>query len=171
MKTNLYWTFILFVLLVICKEKGGEECDTRIFHVTATAYNSLEYQTSANPNITAFGDSLKPGMRYIAVSRDLLDSGLVHNTKVKLEGFEHAFIVKDKMNKRWSKRIDIYMGVDVKKAKTWGKKEDKHYVLSTIDSVLTVAVGFQIDILFVFANLSLSCFTKQKTPMRSMLIV
>ena len=27
------------------------------------------------------------------------------------------------MNKRWKKRIDIYMGTDVKKAKEWGKKK------------------------------------------------
>ncbi|BAO77299.1 hypothetical protein WPG_3069 [Winogradskyella sp. PG-2] len=98
-------------------------CYNKIFQVTATAYNSLAYQTSSNPHITAFGDSLKPGMRYIAVSRDLLDSGLVHNTKVKLDGFDSLYIVKDKMNRRWRKRIDIYMGIDVKKAKQWGKRK------------------------------------------------
>ena len=27
------------------------------------------------------------------------------------------------MNKRWNNRIDIYMGVDVKAAKKWGKKK------------------------------------------------
>jgi len=91
--------------------------------VTSTAYNSLAYQTGSNPSITAFGDSLKPGLRYIAVSRDLLDSGLVHNTEVKIEGFDSLFTVKDKMNRRWRKRIDIYMGVDVKKARKWGKKK------------------------------------------------
>ncbi|MBV7268291.1 3D domain-containing protein [Winogradskyella sp. WHY3] len=90
--------------------------------MTATAYNSLAYQTSSNPNITAFGDSLKPGLRYIAVSRDLLDSGLVHNAKVKIQGFDSLFTVKDKMNRRWRKRIDIYMGINVKKAKKWGKR-------------------------------------------------
>ena len=26
------------------------------------------------------------------------------------------------MNKRWEKKIDIYMGTDVKKAREWGKK-------------------------------------------------
>jgi len=113
----------MLVLLITCKNRAGEECNTKTIQVTATAYNSLEYQTSSNPNITAFGDSLKPGLRYIAVSRDLLDLGLVHNTKVKLEGFNGLFIVKDKMNMRWTKRIDIYMGSDVKKAKNWGKKK------------------------------------------------
>ncbi|WP_241697196.1 3D domain-containing protein [Winogradskyella eckloniae] len=91
--------------------------------VTATAYNSLAYQTNSNPSITAFGDSLKPGLRYIAVSRDLLDSGLVHNTKVKIKGFDSLYTVKDKMHRRWRNRIDIYMGNDIEKAKKWGKKK------------------------------------------------
>lgn len=105
--------------------------------VTATAYNSLVYQTSSNPHITAFGDSLKLGLRYIAVSRDLIDSGLVHNTKVKIEGFDSLFIVKDKMNKRWRKRIDIYMGTDVKMAKKWGKKKvNITYCSNPIDSLV-----------------------------------
>lgn len=90
--------------------------------VTATAYNSLAYQTNSNPSITAFGDSIKPGLKYIAVSRDLLMLGLKHNTPVKIEGFEGIYLVKDKMNKRWKNRIDIYMGVDVKAAKQWGKR-------------------------------------------------
>ncbi|WP_045474136.1 3D domain-containing protein [Winogradskyella sp. PG-2] len=116
---------ILFIAILIfsCKKEVEKVCYNKIFQVTATAYNSLAYQTSSNPHITAFGDSLKPGMRYIAVSRDLLDSGLVHNTKVKLDGFDSLYIVKDKMNRRWRKRIDIYMGIDVKKAKQWGKRK------------------------------------------------
>lgn len=118
---------VVYIMLVIttlsCKKENEINCTKKSFQVTATAYNSLAYQTNSNPHITAFGDSLKPGLKYIAVSRDLLDSGLVHNTKVKIEGFDSLFTVKDKMNKRWRKRIDIYMGIDVKKAKKWGKKK------------------------------------------------
>jgi 3D (Asp-Asp-Asp) domain-containing protein len=91
-------------------------------NVTANAYNSLSYLTNSNPHITAFGDSLKPGLKYIAVSRDLLKLGLKHNTPVKIEGLEGVYLVKDKMNRRWKKRIDVYMGVDVKAAKQWGRK-------------------------------------------------
>lgn len=91
--------------------------------VTATAYNSLEYQTNDNPHITAFGDSLKPGLKYIAVSRDLLALGLTHNTPVKIEGLEGIYLVKDKMHYRWKNKIDIYMGTDVKAAKHWGRKK------------------------------------------------
>jgi 3D (Asp-Asp-Asp) domain-containing protein len=119
---NIAIVLVSFVF-INCNGQFGERCVSKSFAVTATAYNSLENQTNSNPHITAFGDSLKPGLHYIAVSRDLLDSGLVHNTKVKIEGFDRLFTVKDKMNKRWRKRIDIYMGIDVKKAKQWGKKE------------------------------------------------
>tara|TARA_R110002051_G_scaffold51268_4_gene98396 strand:+ start:58674 stop:58898 length:225 start_codon:yes stop_codon:yes gene_type:complete len=72
----------------------------------------------------------------LRVSRDLLDSGLVHNTKVKLQGFDSLFIVKDKINKRWLRRIDIYMGVNVKKARKWGKQIMLiNYCLSVKDSI------------------------------------
>ena len=91
--------------------------------VTATAYNSLEYQTNSNPKVTAFGDSLKPGLKCIAVSRDLLRRGLKHNTPVKIEGFNGIYLVKDKMHSKWENCIDIYMGVDVKAAKKWGRRK------------------------------------------------
>ena len=117
------YLLLFLVFFVCCENEVEKKCVFNSFEVTATAYNSLAYQTNSTPNITAFGDSLKPGLRYIAVSRDLLDSGLVHNTVVKIEGFDSLFLVKDKMNRRWRKRIDIYMGVDVKKAKDWGKRK------------------------------------------------
>ena len=127
--------FILFAFFYSCAT--DDNCLNKEFEVTATAYNSLAYQTSSNPSITAFGDSLRPGDRYIAVSRDLLDSGLVHNTKVKIEGFDSLYVVKDKMNRRWRKRIDIYMGVDIKAAKQWGKKKVKiEYCIKPLDSTI-----------------------------------
>lgn len=91
--------------------------------VTATAYNSVSWQTSGDPNITAWGDTLKPGMKCIAVSRDLLALGLTHNTPVKIEGLKGVYYVKDKMHYRWRNKIDIYMGKDVKAARKWGRKK------------------------------------------------
>lgn len=91
--------------------------------VTATAYNSLASQTNQLANVAAWGDTLRPGMKCIAVSRDLLKKGLTYNTPVKIEGFEGVYLVKDKMNKRWENRIDIYMGDDVEKAREWGRKK------------------------------------------------
>ncbi len=89
--------------------------------VTATAYNSLPGQTDSTPDIAAWGDRLKPGMKAIAVSRDLLKQGLGHGAKVKIEGLDGTYVVLDKMNKRWRKKIDIYMGKDAKAARKWGR--------------------------------------------------
>lgn len=92
--------------------------------VTATAYNSFPGQTSyEHPEITAWGDSIKPGVKWIAVSRDLLRRGLRHNTLVKIDTFDGIYIVKDKMHPRWQNRIDIYMGEDRNKAKEWGRRK------------------------------------------------
>ncbi|WP_319764313.1 hypothetical protein [Maridesulfovibrio sp.] len=91
--------------------------------VTSTAYTSHVDQTSAHPFLGAWGDELKPGMKCIAVSRDLIAKGLTHDTKVKIEGLSGEYLIKDKMNKRWTNKIDIYMGLDTKAAKDWGKRE------------------------------------------------
>jgi 3D (Asp-Asp-Asp) domain-containing protein len=129
---------ILFVLLLIFSCDLGDS-KSYVWHtkeVTATAYNSLAYQTNEQPNITAFGDTLTPGMKCIAVSRDLLKLGLKHNTLVTIEGFDGVFLVKDKMHTRWKNRIDIYMGNDVNAAKEWGRKKLKiKYRLEVKDSI------------------------------------
>ena len=91
--------------------------------VNVSAYNSVSSQTDEQPNIAAWGDTLRPGMRCIAVSRDLLALGLDYNTPVKIEGLEGVYLVKDKMHPRWRNRIDIYMGKNVKKARQWGRKK------------------------------------------------
>ncbi len=114
-----------FFFLVGCKKEKSDLEKNYIWdskYVVATAYNSLGYQTNSNPHITAFGDSLKPGLNYIAVSRDLYRLGLKRNIPVKIEGLEGIYIVKDKMHSRWRNKIDIYMGVDVNSAKQWGRK-------------------------------------------------
>ncbi len=91
--------------------------------VTVSAYNSVRSQTDSLHNLAAWGDTLKPGMRCIAVSRDLLTKGLTYNTPVKIEGLEGTYLVKDKMHYRWRNKIDIYMGTDVKSAREWGRKK------------------------------------------------
>lgn len=125
---NLYrYLFILLVFCFGCKGKttksADDNCAWETIRVTATAYNSLRYQTDSQSRITAFGDTLKPNQKCIAVSRDLLALGLDHNTQVAIEGFQGLFIVNDKMHSRWKNRIDIYMGADVDAAKQWGRKK------------------------------------------------
>ncbi|MBT8295573.1 MAG: 3D domain-containing protein [Gramella sp.] len=118
---------MLFIsaILISCKKvnEGDEDLDWVTVCVTATAYNSVESQTQYNPKITAWGDTLRPGMHAVAVSRDLIKLGLDHNAKIKIEGFDSIFLVKDKMHYRWRNRIDIYMGNNVKKARKFGRKK------------------------------------------------
>ncbi|MFD2917719.1 3D domain-containing protein [Psychroserpens luteus] len=122
-KRYKYVIFLFCLVLLNCKKEASTNYEWKKIKVTATAFNSLAYQTSSNPHITAFGDSLKPGLKYIAVSRDLLKNGLEHNTLVKVEGLDGTYLVKDKMNSRFRNKIDIYMGTDVKAAKKWGRRK------------------------------------------------
>ena len=112
---------ILGVLLLFSSQALG--AGKNVLKVTATAYNSVPGQTQGNPTVTAWGDKLVPGMKVIAVSRDLISKGLDHGTKVKIDGMPGTYRVMDKLHKRWKRRIDIYMGKDVKAAKAWGKRE------------------------------------------------
>lgn len=115
---------LIFVFLLLGNVYSYAETIT--IEVTASAYNSLPSQTTQeNSALTAWGDTLKPGIKAIAVSRDLIKAGLIHRTKVQIEGLKDEYIVMDKMNKRWKKKIDIYMGLDVKAAKEWGVKTVK----------------------------------------------
>lgn len=113
------WVPLLAGLLVTCMASPGE----RSLEVTATAYNSLAGQTSEQPHLTAWGDRLEPGMKAIAVSRDLIELGLTHGAEVGIEGLPGKYVVRDKMAKRWSRKIDIYMGEDVQRALRWGRRK------------------------------------------------
>jgi len=109
-------TLIVPVLLAGC---GSDE---RSMQVTATAYPTHPADTDRTPNLAAWGDTLKPGMKAIAVSRDLIDAGLGHGQEVRIDGLDGTYVVLDKMHSRWKKKIDIYMGKNRKKARKWGKQ-------------------------------------------------
>lgn len=131
---QLYLTLIAVALLISCSPSRESEAKTEIqydtIQVTATAYNSVEAQTKkGDPTLAAWGDVLKPGMKSIAISRDFLKEGILeHNSEVMIEGLEGTYLVKDKMNKRWTRKIDIYMGLDEQAARNWGKQEVELYV-------------------------------------------
>ncbi|MEL6917818.1 MAG: hypothetical protein AAFO99_08815 [Bacteroidota bacterium] len=118
-------SLVLFFVIFTgaCSNKVDDDYVWKPLEVTVTAYNSLSSQTDSSPNLAAWGDTLKPGMKCIAVSRDLITLGLTHNTMIKIDTFPGVYLVKDKMNRRWRNRIDIYMGEDRQKAKQWGRKK------------------------------------------------
>jgi len=124
------YRFIIILVAIVgihsCKESPAQEDPYQWLPmtVTATAYNSTPAQTSyEHPGITAWGDSITPGVKWIAVSRDLLKKGLDYNTLVKIDTFKGVYLVKDKMHPRWQNRIDIYMGEDIQKARDWGRRK------------------------------------------------
>jgi 3D (Asp-Asp-Asp) domain-containing protein len=114
------WSIPLICLLAA---SASADLVERALAVTATAYNSVPEQTDDDPYLAAWGDSLAPGMKVIAVSQDLIPLGLDHRTSVTIKGLPGVYLVLDKMHKRWEKRIDIYMGLDLDAARTWGKRQ------------------------------------------------
>lgn len=115
--------FPLLAVVIVFIVSGCMDNNKKTMEVTATAYTSHVRQTSSTPFLGAWGDKLKPGMKAVAVSRDLIKKGLTHGTKVKIEGLSGEYVVLDKMNKRWTDKIDIYFGLDSKAAKDWGKRK------------------------------------------------
>lgn len=71
--------------------------------VTSTAYNSLPWQTDDTPFITASGTHVRHGV----VAANFLPIG----TRVKIPELygDQIFIVEDRMNPRYHKRMDIWM--------------------------------------------------------------
>jgi 3D (Asp-Asp-Asp) domain-containing protein len=105
-------------------QRGGEQ----EMVVSASAFNSLPGQTDHSPAVTAFGTHLRPGMRVVAVSSDLYDLGLKEGTRLRIEGLPGEWRVADRMNPRWRRKIDIYMGTDVHAARRWGvRKVEIHW--------------------------------------------
>lgn len=121
---NRFLALSVLSVAIASSATAGEKKETTSLRVTATAYNSLPAQTDKTPDIAAWGDRLRPGMKAIAVSRDLLRKyGLKRNDRVKISGMDGEFVVLDKMHKRWTKKIDIYMGKDRHKALKFGRKD------------------------------------------------
>jgi len=95
----------------------------RKLRVTATAYSSHKSQTDKTPFLAAWNNRIRPGMKIIAVSRDMLTKyGLRNGSKVRIGGLSGYYTVRDKMHKRYKKRIDIYMGMNRRKALRWGRR-------------------------------------------------
>ena len=95
-------------------------------NVTATVYNAVPEQCNNDPGHTASMFKLDLSNPYkhriIAVSRDLLKD-FPMGTKVKVSGtkiYDGIWYVEDKMNKRYSKRIDFLINKGMKIGK-WNK--------------------------------------------------
>ncbi len=123
---RLFCNFFLIFSITVCSNSlsARDIPLEKSMEVTVTAYTLREAETKkGHIGLAAWGDQLVPGMKSIAVSRDLIKAGLTHNTEVRIEGLEGTYVVRDKMNKRWKNKIDIFMGHNLKAARQWGKRK------------------------------------------------
>ena len=112
--------YFLVVLLLICI-LGSNHDPPRDWYipVTATVYHAVAAQTDDTPHILADGtiiDVNRAGAyRYVGLSRDLFKVFAFGDTvRVDNAGeFDGLWVVRDKMNRRWKRRIDFLVDQDV----------------------------------------------------------
>jgi len=117
---------LLLAFLVSVSSSGRESRLTKYKilgwgRVTATAYNSMVWQCDDTPWITASGTRCREGV----IAANFLPLG----TKVMIEGFgNRVFIVEDRMNRRYTNRIDIWMRT-YSGALKFGRRQIKYYIV------------------------------------------
>lgn len=94
----------------------------RSLTVKAKAYVSRRKGKKSGYPRGAWGDTLTPDVRAIAVSPDLVDAGLGYKTRLTIEGLPGEYVVLDLMHGRWRKTIDVYFGDDRNAARQWGNR-------------------------------------------------
>lgn len=104
--------------------RGRPPAGAREIVVTAYAYTSRVGETDSQPTLAASGARLRPGMRAIAVSPDLLAIGLAYGTRVEIEGLGE-WIVLDRMGDAHRRSIDLYLGEDLDAARAFGRQRVK----------------------------------------------
>jgi hypothetical protein len=100
--------------------------------VTLTTYKATGNETDSTPNITASGFKINlknpKKHRIIAISRDLKKKWKF-GTKVRIKNagkYNGIYVVKDVMNKRYKKRIDILINPEDSQTTITGVKIRKH---------------------------------------------
>jgi 3D (Asp-Asp-Asp) domain-containing protein len=93
-------------------------------NVTLTTYSPSESETDSTPNITASGFMIDvenaAEHRIVAISRDLKRRGWKFNKKIMVSGagkYNGVYKIKDLMNGRHKKRVDILIDKDDKHTK------------------------------------------------------
>ena len=86
-------------------------------HVTVTAYNSVPAQTDDTPCIGAQGTDI---CKIYEAGENICAANFVAlGTKLEVEGLGTC-IVRDRMNARYTHRVDWYMGMDIEGARKFG---------------------------------------------------
>ena len=87
---------------------GSEYTKRALNNIIITSYNNHENQTDDSPNITATNRPVRENM--VAASFDLLNKGFVHyGDLVYIDCMKQWYVVEDTMNKRFERRLDIFL--------------------------------------------------------------
>ena len=122
---NFISLILSFVILLPNESSEGSDAIESFeeMEVTATTYTPSVRETDSTPLVTASGFKINPKNpkrhRIIAVSRDLKRK-YKFGTRVKISGagkYSGEYVVRDVMNKRYHKRIDILIGRKDKQTK------------------------------------------------------
>ena len=125
MRMNFISLILSFVILIPNESSEGSDATEsyEVMEVTATTYTPSVRETDSSPLVTASGFKINPKNpkrhRIIAVSRDLKKK-YKFGTRVKVSGagkYSGEYVVRDVMNKRYKKRIDILIGKKDKQTK------------------------------------------------------
>jgi hypothetical protein len=76
----------------------------------------------AGPWRGSWGDELRPGMKAVAVSPDLVQRGLERGTRVRIEGMPSAYRVRHQLSAATHERVEIFMGTDAAAAQRWHER-------------------------------------------------
>lgn len=77
-------------------------------NIQITSYNNHANQTDDTPNITATNRPVRENM--VAASPDLLNKGIIHyGDLVYIDCMKQWYVVEDTMNKRFERRLDIFL--------------------------------------------------------------
>ena len=112
---------VILVLIMNVLALISLSCHGQIF-VTATVYNAVPSQTDSDPLVTASNKKINPDnpQRWIAISRDLESIGVNLGDTICVENagtMNGHWVVEDRMNKRWRKRIDFLVHDSIKLGK------------------------------------------------------
>ena len=123
------YLFISFIMMFMPLETSTTEnnIETEMMEeigvVTVTTYKASENETDSTPNVTASGFKISKRNpkkhRIIAVSRDLKRK-LKFGQRVKVTGagkYNGEYVVRDVMNKRYRRHIDILINPKDKQTK------------------------------------------------------
>ena len=76
--------------------------------VVITSYNNHSNQTDDSPNITSTNRPVREGI--VAASPDLINKGIIkYGDLVYIDCFNKWYVVEDTMNKKFEKRLDIFL--------------------------------------------------------------